>query len=379
MGMTRSRQRRPAKTGTAIFDPGIIGLVTLVTTVTLFCIFLICLKRGTPQLWPYATEIVPNNEYAIESVDEPVTPGNYTKLQRKWFLNFKGSRPPLDKSVLLIKDLYITPTKAGPTASLDRPGWTTGDPRHMIVSPGNLTLSGCSLNLFAGGVDTPMNDYLYGEGRTLWDDPKGFATNATWLGKYDWPPPKNTYLEPGPTMLHPRAYNHLCQLKDGNVLVSGGASDLRPNSFFARGKALKSMEIYQVKENRFIEHGQMLIPRYDHSVCQLSNGNYLIVSGHTDGKTSDADDECTSTLEIYSPQTHRSWIIGQLHKAMVQPFLLPLKDDKVAILDREPFDTELSARHPYLELYNGKQEPVEKLAHLPSVPELIHNIWHFRE
>ena len=82
----------------------------------------------------------------------------------------------------------------------------------------------------------------------------------------------------------PRARHSAILLNDGNVLVTGGDTEID-----GKHEILKSAEIYNVKNNKFIEISDMNNEMWYHKMFLLENGNVLIVSN-------------PNKLEIYDPK-----------------------------------------------------------------------------
>ena len=82
----------------------------------------------------------------------------------------------------------------------------------------------------------------------------------------------------------PRARHSAIILNDGNVLVTGGDTEID-----GKHEILKSAEIYNVKNNKFIEISDMNNEMWYHKMFLLENGNVLIVSN-------------PNKLEIYDPK-----------------------------------------------------------------------------
>jgi hypothetical protein len=305
-------------------------------------------------LWPYATEVVDEKTLQIERVKDAIDTSTWPDvITQQWHLTLKHEKYCLKTQEVHRKNVYVMPSEKGNIATFNDPGFhqSTVYEGTTIVK---LDKSQC---LLIGGIEEPLTTLKYNKHDI------SYATNHTWFSK-------DFQLKPGPSMSFHRAYPHLLNLTNGNILVTGGVLKQIPLEPNFSTQATQTIEEYDSKQKRFIPLGQMQIPRYEHSVCQLQNGNFLIVSGRTNHFTSDSKDDLTASIEIYSPKTKKSWIVGQLQNAMAEPILLPLKDGRVAIFDKTSQSDIFNK--PYLEIFTGTQVPVQKLPHLPSIAEILH-------
>ncbi len=102
----------------------------------------------------------------------------------------------------------------------------------------------------------------------------------------------------GPDMLHDRGAHVTVRLKDGRVLVCGGADTAK--------RVLSSAEIYDPSTNRWSYTGSMTTPRVGHRGVLLPDGKVLVCGGTKD--VSDVMKAITGALksaEIYDPATGR--------------------------------------------------------------------------
>ncbi len=101
---------------------------------------------------------------------------------------------------------------------------------------------------------------------------------------------------PGPDMLHDRGAHVTVRLRDGRVLVCGGADSTQ--------KVLSSAEIYDPATGRWSYTGSMTTPRVGHRGVLLPDGKVLVCGGTKD--VSDVLKAITGALksaEIYDPAT----------------------------------------------------------------------------
>lgn len=337
----------------------VVGAVILPVSICAYCVFLFSLKRGTPMLWPYAAEVVDEENLQIEPVKNAIDTSIWPEIRTKqWHITLKNEEYYLETQEAQRLDIEMMP---GNTPDLSNP-----DFHQSTVSGTTIVKLDKNQYLLIGGIEEPLTTSRYS------NHDISYATNRTWFSK-------DFQLKSGPSMSFPRAYPHHLQLANGNILVTGGVRAQIPLSPDFTTKAAQAIEEYAPKQKRFILRGQMQIPRYEHSVCQLKNGNFLIVSGRTNHHTSDSEDNLTASIEIFSPKTKKSWIVGQLHNAMAKPVLLPLKDGRVAIFDRTNLAQSYMFSKPYLEIFTGTQVPIQKLPHLPSIAEMLHSLMFWKQ
>jgi hypothetical protein len=355
--------------GSTVFDPAVVGIVTFLISVSLFCFFLLSLQRGTPHLWPYATTIVARNHFAIEpfiEIDKKPHPFLYD--EPKWVLNFQNDP-------ILFSESFPQETFIREGVSEQKKPETEFFFHYSVPPPTYRQSTYITVNekeyLWLGGFKdfTQTSPYL-----TL---PPMHALNNSWYGANPRDILSSSTLRDGPPMCVGRAQPELLREKNKNVLISGGRTEYRPSLIGSESTATDSIEEYDCKLRKFTSLGQMQVPRYEHTTRLLADGNILIVSGRTNAKLSDSLDNLTSTIEVFSPQTKTSTIVGQLHRAMAKPILIPLKDGKVFILDRNTL-TSRTDMQPYAELYENTRVPVQKLPHMPSIAEIVHTIMHWK-
>ena len=68
-----------------------------------------------------------------------------------------------------------------------------------------------------------------------------------------------------------RAYHQSILLDNENVLIAGGVNKTDNETF-----GLKSAEIFNTKENKFVKISDMNLPHVYHSALKMKNGNIVI-------------------------------------------------------------------------------------------------------
>ncbi|MDP6929340.1 MAG: kelch repeat-containing protein [Planctomycetota bacterium] len=100
----------------------------------------------------------------------------------------------------------------------------------------------------------------------------------------------------GPRMTMSRAYSTITRLKDGRVLIAGGADNA--------SNVLSSCELYDPRSGRFVTTGSMTAKRALHSATLLNDGRILVVGGTpTFVDVIGALRDAHKTSETYDPRT----------------------------------------------------------------------------
>jgi hypothetical protein len=107
---------------------------------------------------------------------------------------------------------------------------------------------------------------------------------------------------PTGTMHVPRATHTATLLRDGRVLIVGGA--------VGRENVTDSAEIYDPKTHSFSLAGELSVPRYKHAACLLDDGSVLVVGGSDQKDWRGAYD----TAEMFDPRTNTFQNVGRMSK-----------------------------------------------------------------
>lgn len=148
------------------------------------------------------------------------------------------------------------------------------------------------------------------------------------VGFYFWSGRNGRFVLTGDT-IEPRAGHTATLMQDGRVLVTGGeitgSSVIKTPSFH---KILKSAEIYDPSTNKFTKTGDMTSPRTRHAAVLLKDGRVLITGGAIDGKHTS---EYLKLAEIYDPKTEKFTKINDMNHAWNSHNMILLPDGRVLL------------------------------------------------
>jgi hypothetical protein len=129
------------------------------------------------------------------------------------------------------------------------------------------------------------------------------GTVAQPSGAADLYDPQTSTFTSAARMRSGRAAHSSTLLKDGRVLIAGGAESLE--------SVLRSVEIYDPANNSFTEAGRMQASRYKHSAVSLEDGRVMILGGSDERDW----DGRRQSVEIYDPANGRSRFITPMNRA----------------------------------------------------------------
>jgi hypothetical protein len=116
-------------------------------------------------------------------------------------------------------------------------------------------------------------------------------------------------------------YRHAAvSLPDGRVLIMGG---YRPGD----DQELRSVELYDPTTGTFTAHGELAEGRGDPVALHLPDGRILVVGGVGAG----GQDGVRKSVEVYSPATGQSTIIGNMIDPRKLPTVALLADGRVLV------------------------------------------------
>jgi hypothetical protein len=313
-------------------------------------------SRGTPQLIEYATSLIDSKR--LRFVDDK---GRQLDLSLREYSSGNSNRVYLDGKLLHPQsgsenlDLHCFPEKCLPSgAAFD--GSELG-----IYSFGIVRLKDGRL-FIAGGLPTKVSAW-----RVPGDTIETFKSNRTFF--FD---PGTGHYSKGPDLILPRRSHSMTLLHDGRVLISGGSS---PQDILY----LRQAEIFDPKLNLVMAAGSMNKRRRCHAVTELNNGKVLIVGGRTTRSFRDSDENLTSTVELYDPNTSTFTLVGQLHCARENPYVAPYGNSGAVIFAGSTDglrDNSCDAFVVPVEYYDGTKTSVAKsVFHTPSLDELVYRLF----
>ncbi|MEP6638489.1 MAG: kelch repeat-containing protein, partial [Chloroflexota bacterium] len=200
--------------------------------------------------------------------------------------------------------LALRTGSATPTADPAQGGRSASQPGSVAVPSGSSRSAGTSPgSIPEGGTwlrTGTLNDARWGHGATLLASGQvlvvgGNASknSSSALASAELFDPASGRWTPTASMSKPRAYPSVTVLRDGTVLVAGGAFDNAP---------LALAERYDPVSGRWSPVSQMNVLRLHHTATLLDDGRVLVVGGGT----STTNKASTATAEIYDPAS-RKW------------------------------------------------------------------------
>ncbi|HHI80871.1 MAG TPA: hypothetical protein ENK02_12960 [Planctomycetes bacterium] len=125
----------------------------------------------------------------------------------------------------------------------------------------------------------------------------GSLLNGSGLSSTEIYDPARQTWRPGPNMASARGLLTATALKNGKILVVGGANS---------AGVLKTCELYDPKTNKFSPTGSLSVPRAGHTASLLPDGRVLITGGLSDISSAlKAVGSMKKSTEIYDPKTGR--------------------------------------------------------------------------
>jgi Kelch motif/Galactose oxidase, central domain len=209
-----------------------------------------------------------------------------------------------DGSVLVAGGAFDgVPSGTAERYSPDDGGWTQAGTMNSLRTQGTATLLDDGRVLVAGGGNAAAPTFAATASAEIYDP----ATNA-------W-----TVAAP---MSLPRALHTATLLKDGEVLVAGGATAYTGSL----GTVTASAEIYDPRANAWHAAASMSAARYIGSATALGNGQVLVVGGWS--FTTDFDPSL-ATAEIYDPAANRWTATGSMSTGRARFGLVSLPDGRL--------------------------------------------------
>jgi len=177
-------------------------------------------------------------------------------------------------------------------------------------------------NVFVKGPDM---DYFHNGPAVLLDDGNVLVIggNTKHAEIYDY---KKNKFELSGEMNFKRNYGAAVSLlKNGNVLITGGASlaDITSKSFFS---IPEHSELYNINTKKFLLNSKMRIPRIAHDSLLADNGNVLIFGGWNRAKKQVLE------IEEYDIKNNKFNIIGKLPSNIISYYgTVKIKNNKYII------------------------------------------------
>lgn len=315
--------------------------------------------RGTPQLIEYATDVVDSDRFRLLAAD-----GKRLNSTGDAYAFYNA------KKIFFDNELLPTPPASVFGGSSLREPWRLCDRRFFDGSQIGIDWYAITKlqdgRLFISG-GKPREGSIW---RVPGDTVETFRSNRTFF----FDPATGDYSK-GPNLLQQRANHTSTLLEDGRVLITGGGWPLfAPN--------IREVEIFDPKKNTVCLAGALNKPRENHGVASLHNGKILLVGGRTAADFSDADENLTSTVELYDPNNSSSTLVGQLHQARQSPKVFPVGASGAIVLSGstdafrdDPKDSSILTA----ELYDGtKTSKAHEVFHNPSLDELYHKLCRVR-
>jgi hypothetical protein len=138
--------------------------------------------------------------------------------------------------------------------------------------------------------------------------------------------PKTGTFSPTGSMAVPRASHTATLLKDGRVLVIGGA---KANVDGTGTIGVASAELWNPKTGKFTTTGSMTVARTFQEATLLADGRVLVTGGCADGWY--WNDNFYAEAEVYDPKTGRFTATGSMVDALVAQTATLLLDGRVLI------------------------------------------------
>lgn len=160
----------------------------------------------------------------------------------------------------------------------------------------------------------------------------------------------------------PRSNHSAILLKDGNILITGGNTEID-----GRHKELKSAEIYNINNNKFIQIGDMNSEMLYHKMFLLKNGNVLIVENPNKAELYDfAKSEFKKINGISSENYKEIYNFLQLSQNKILMYPLNFKPQKTPLVminlnDLSFTDLKISLFDKKISFYNIAKISKDKL------------------
>jgi Peptidase_C39 like family/Kelch motif len=134
------------------------------------------------------------------------------------------------------------------------------------------------------------------------------------------------------SMATARDWPAITQLRDGKVLVAGGASFVPAGSNTLSMEPIASAELYDPKAGEFVATGSMVEGRWRAAVTLLGNGMVLVAGG----ENHDGDGPTLASAELYNSATGTFGTVGSMSIARSDAMAVTLPDGSALVLGGLP-------------------------------------------
>lgn len=209
-----------------------------------------------------------------------------------------ATKPPVFVDGLAVEPLLLPDFSITKTVRLQ---WSVVDGFHPAGTMGLPRALHTATSLAEGPADNRTKVLVAGGGGGFLLTPESSATTEV----FD---PLTRTFEPGPDMGQERAAHTAVRLKDGRVLICGGAD--------SGGVVTATCELYDPDTNTFSAAASMASPRTGHAMTLLPDGRVFVTGGLSNYVDATTDfvavlNSVQATTEIYNPLTD-TWSAGPL-------------------------------------------------------------------
>jgi hypothetical protein len=124
----------------------------------------------------------------------------------------------------------------------------------------------------------------------------------------------------------------IAQLRDGRILVAGGANWVPGPGNTLSAEPLASAEVYDPKTGASVPTGSLVVGRWQAATTTLGNGTVLIAGGFDHGGNGPA----LASAELYDPASGTFSSVGSMSIARAGAWAVPLPDGSALVLGGFP-------------------------------------------
>jgi hypothetical protein len=243
----------------------------------------------------------------------------YDPAARRWSI---ASPLPVGGSATLLVDgtvLVAGGGKSGTAAQLYDPG------SGRWIATGSMTIARRGPDTSAGNT-AEYTATLMRDGKVLVAGGATAAQPGKLLANAELYDPSTGRWTATGSMIHPRANHTATLLPDGKVLVAGGSKPPYLSGPEEPSMTLDSAEIYDPQRGTWTSTESMPVPRAFHTATLLSDGTVLVAGGGSDEYLASV-----SSAELYDPRTGRWTPAGNMSIARNRSTATWLLDGSVLI------------------------------------------------